>query len=166
MFTQTNPSDNPQPGDKLLNPDGSRVAPPVSGPGDRPYGTLGVDKPHGGGNMESEAMADTRVPANATTAPPIHPGPNPNNPADVNNPFSTARSDAAPGPLSVNYATGTGGPKGPVTTTPLPTKNEEIEDGKTPGTSKPKVKAKGRSKAAKQRQGATKAKSRSKAKRK
>jgi hypothetical protein len=139
MFTQTNPSDNPQKGDKDRNPDGSRIAPPVSGPGDRPYGVMGVDKPHGGGNMESEAIADERVPAGAES-PGLRPGPNPNNPQDVNNPFSTSRQES-PSPISSNYATGTGGPS-EVTTEELPTKNEDRAAAQRMGKKKKAVKAK------------------------
>jgi hypothetical protein len=168
MFTQTDPKDNPQPGDNARNPDGTRIAPPVSGPGDRPFGVMGVDKPHGGGTMALEAMADDRAPPNVVDQ--RRPGPNPNNPQDPNNPFSTSRFDDT----SLAHTAGVNlNPTGPtVTTEPMKTKNEErreAEAGKDASDGK-KAKKKTASAASKRKrpasksQSKTKAKSRSKAK--
>jgi hypothetical protein len=166
MFTQTNPTDNPQPGDKDRNPDGSRIAPPVAGPGDRPIGALGVDRPHGGGSTGTEQMALARAPADAQpvgTQP--GPGHNPNNPQDTNNPFSTSTGPANRDNPLAGYATGSSPAE--MTTDPLPTRNEQVrQDIKDAKKSKKGKAKKAKSKKAKSASSRTKrtsaAKSRSK----
>jgi hypothetical protein len=110
-FTQTNPSDNPQPGDKGFK--GT-----TQDPRDRPFGAVGVDKAHGGGSDASEQATDARRGFGGD--PSMVSGHNVNNPDSPTNPSSTAQRDLAfQDPRNVLLAN-----QGPVTTVPTPTRNE------------------------------------------
>lgn len=108
-FKQTNPDDNPQPGDPGWQ---------GQDPHDRPRGITGVDKPHGGGSDALEQMADSR--RGVRDASQVS-GPNPNNPDSPTNPSSTAEKDLAfQNPERRVLAN----PSVAVTTYPTPTQNE------------------------------------------
>lgn len=84
-YNEVHMQDNPQPGD---DPDGKgeRVPFPAQTSEDRPRGTTGVEKAHGGGSGGLDAMTATRDGVDDRRRPQS----NPNNPDDPDNPASSA----------------------------------------------------------------------------